>query len=131
MNNKPTRIVAGSKSIIDHFWTNSPIKIKNVEQEDNTFSDHSIIIVNRHMNITKSEEQYIMKREYSKIDFAEVNWKIQHSPIYWDILEEVDPNIISEKIIQLVKNELDEYAPMKKIKMMMQRSQPLRLFWTF
>ena len=45
MNNKPTIILYNQKACIDHFYTNKPEKISNVEQCDDTPSDHSLIIV--------------------------------------------------------------------------------------
>ena len=76
MNTLPTRILEGKKSQIDHFWTNKPKKIKCVEQNYNTFSDHSLLIIHRHMKVNHSEEQYIIQRKYNQIDFEKMKRKI-------------------------------------------------------
>ena len=73
INRKPTRTEANKKSVLDHFYTNHPKKIKCVEQNDDTNSDHSMLKILRHMKLTQSEEQYTFTRDYKKIDFDRVN----------------------------------------------------------
>ena len=116
INRKPTRTEANKKSVLDHFYTNHPKKIKCVEQNDDTNSDHSMLKILRHMKVTQSEEQYTFTRDYKKIDFDRVNQEIMDSDIYFEILESENPDYIAENIIELINSKLDDQSKLKKIK---------------
>merc|ERR1712059_153645 len=60
INNKNTR----ENSRLDHFYTNSIEKISEMKQEDNTSSDHSMLIALRKMKVNKSEEIVIETRDF-------------------------------------------------------------------
>ena len=116
MNNKPTRILDKCQSQIDHFYTNYPGKIKSIEQDDDTLSDHSVIIATRQMKINNSEEKYQITRRYEKIDDDQINNEIFESEQYFNILEQENPDIIAEQLIEMITEKLDNQSKLTKVK---------------
>ena len=47
MNNKSTRTIESKPTCLDFIMTNRPQKITNVEQIYGSYSDHSVLIMNR------------------------------------------------------------------------------------
>ena len=48
--------------ILDHIYVNKINKIKNIQVNDDSFSDHSILSISRSMNINDIEETLIIVR---------------------------------------------------------------------
>ena len=116
INSLSTRRMGGSESLLDHYYTNKPSKIKSIQQIDDTSSDHSILIICRQMNITEAEEKYILTRNYSKINFEMVENEILDREEYFEVFESEDPHKISEKIISLINSALDNQSKIQKVK---------------
>ena len=62
MNHKPTFIHDNYTSQLDNIFVNNSSKISKIIQISDSLSDHDIIGVQRLMNITQVEEQYVMVR---------------------------------------------------------------------
>ena len=90
-NKKETRL----NTILDHVYTNKIKKIFEINQEDNTTSDHSLIEIVRKMKIDMVEETMIEIRNFKIINYDEINHNIINDNIYNKLLEDDDPNKIA------------------------------------
>ena len=64
------------KQILDHIYTNKINKIKNIQIRDDSYSDHSILIITRAMQIKNVEETLINIRNTKNINYDELENKI-------------------------------------------------------
>ena len=116
LNMEPTRPNANRKSVLDHFYTNNVDKIKYVKTYIDTVSDHAAILGTRAMQIMQSEEQYILKRDFKKIDFEQVNMNILNDQRSQKIIQSEDTEYIGGTLIKMINEHLDFYSNEKKVK---------------
>ena len=112
INKKSTR----NGSILDHFYTNNIEKIEEIKIEDDTNSDHSMIIVKRRMKINNIEETVIITRKYKDINYDEINENILNNENYNNLLTETDTDVIANQLIQFINNEMDNQSKERKVK---------------
>ena len=76
------------QKILDHIYTNKTNKIKNIIIKDDSFSDHSILIVTRSMKINNVEENLFVYRNTKDLDFYKLENNIFNNPNYSNTLNE-------------------------------------------
>merc|ERR1712055_943583 len=87
------------QTILDHIYTNKTNKIKNIIIKDDSFSDHSILILNRSMKINSVEENLFIYRNMKDIDIYKLENKIIENPKYINTLNESNIDISAENKI--------------------------------
>ena len=102
--------------ILDHIYVNKLNKIKNIQVIDDSFSDHSILSLSRSMTINSVEENLLLIRNLKNIDFYKLENNIFNNSKYLDTLYEKDTNVIAENIIDIILEEYNKLAPLKKNK---------------
>ena len=102
--------------ILDHFYTNKMEKIEEIKVDNDSTSDHNKIIIKRNMKIDNIEEAIIMSRKYKNINYDTINENIINDNDYQSILNEEDPETISNYLINIINNEMDKQEKIKKIK---------------
>ena len=76
------------------------------------------------MKIEQSEERYIIKRDYRKINFEEVAKNIFEDNEYIKAFEEKEPDQITEMVIELINKYLDKFSKFRKIKIRKPNEKP-------
>ena len=104
------------QQILDHIYTNKVNKIQNVIIKDDSYSDHSILILIRSMKINKVEENLFLSRNINNVDFIKLENSIFNNTKYNSTLSEKNTNQSAENIINIILDEYDIIAPPKKIK---------------
>ena len=99
--------------ILDHIYSNKTNKIKNVIIKDDSYSDHSILIVIRSMKINNVEENLFLSRNTKDLDFYQLENNIYKNPKYNDTLNETNTNLSAENIINIILDEDNIIAPQK------------------
>ena len=102
--------------ILDHIYVNKLNKIKHIQVTDDSFSDHSILCISRSMKINSVKENLILVRNIKNIDFYKLENNIFTNTKYLDTLYEKDTNIIAENLIEIIFEEYNKLAPLKKLK---------------
>ena len=103
-------------SQIDLAFTNRLDKITKTYNDDITKSNHEAIIIERQMKISKREEQYITNRNLKNVDWTMLNAKILSHDSYIKLLTDKDVDSSAEGTVKLIKEILNEVAPVKKHK---------------
>ena len=112
INTRNTR----NNSILDHFYTNRVDKIERIEQDDDSFSDHSIMEITRKMKMSQTEEKLIQTRNYKIIDYDLINLNIINNEKYIRLLQEEDIDYITENLVSILNSELESQSKLRKIK---------------
>ena len=111
--NVATRFMVGQpKTGIDHFYTNCPEKLSQVNTMFWGGSDHKMIFATRHAKLPNKIPRYVKKRSFknfSSFDFCEEMSKVSWFDIYQ--CEDIDTavQLFTDRFIRV----LDNHAPMK------------------
>jgi hypothetical protein len=111
----PTRFMRGQPETgIDHFYTNRPDKLSQVQTQFCGGSDHKLIFATRHSKVIKKNARYVRKRCYknfeSSVFLSEVE-KIKCWDIYQADNVDIAVQLFSDKLTEI----LDRLAPLKTI----------------
>ena len=79
------------QQILDHIYSNKTSKTQNVIMNDDSYSDHSILILIRSMKINKVEENLFLSRNTKDVDFYILENNIFNNPKYINTLIEKIP----------------------------------------
>ena len=105
-----------SETLIDHVWTNCPVKVRRCRQEETAASDHQLVWVERSaknlVDKVKKTEKRMMKN--FKLEDLEELCKIEE----WSHKgsQERTPNMLQQRVNNLenkIRNILEKVAPMK------------------
>ena len=116
VNTNPTRFENGVERGLDHFYTNRIDKLYQLNQDDQTPSDHSMLDYIRHMKIESAEEKFVMTRKWNLIDYEAINQNIIENEHYQVALNDNDSNRIADYIVNQINANLDLYSEMKRMK---------------
>ena len=115
---KPTRLTnnfTGKQAALDQAWSNKPEKITSVITHCDTFSDHKMVEINRHVKGIVNTRKYIKVRSFKNFNNAEYNDRIVNHSKFIETHYENDVQVITNNIIEIVKDALDATAPVKTI----------------
>ena len=111
----PTRHFPGQKSTgLDHYYTNRPDKLSNVQTQHCGGSDHMLIFAIRYSRAVKSSPRYVRKRRYKNFDpdqFVAAVQQISWLELYLCGDVNLAVQLLSDKITCI----LDVMAPMRTI----------------
>ena len=98
---------------LDHFWTNRPEKLSQVQAQWCGGSDHKIIFATRYTTVQITKPRLVRKRSFKNFDpqkFLEAVQKISWWPVYSECFDcERAANIFTLKLNEI----LDEMAPIR------------------
>ena len=111
----PTRHAPGQVSTgLDHYYSNRPDKVSNVEKHHCGGSDHMLISGLRHSKSIRNSPKYIRKRCYKNFNseiFVQSVQQLNWLDVY--LCEDVDEAV--HLLSNNLKNVLDQLAPMRTI----------------
>ena len=112
----PTHFWKGSKSLIDHVWSNNPVKILGIKNLDRAASDHNLIQVKIRTRGTDNNLGEVTARD--KKNFNEKEFKCEVKKINWtELFEQTDTNLANNIFVENISKILDKMAPFKKIQL--------------
>ena len=111
LNHLPTH----KTSTIDHIISSEPIKMANITTINTHYSDHQLVVANRLTKTPTRVPRYTSSRAYSKIDYEEMKNEIKSDPRLAATLRLNDPDNIAANIIEIIRNQLDTRAPLRRI----------------
>ena len=85
---EPTRVISSTKSLIDLFLTNEPVKFATSCVSPIGCSDHSLIYVSRKLTCPRSIPRIIESRQYK--NFVTDDFVNDMALVPWDIIEQID-----------------------------------------
>ena len=111
----PTRFMRGQPQTgLDHFYTNRPDKLSQVQTQFCGGSDHKLIFATRHSKVIKKNARYVRKRCYKNFEPSVFLSELEHIK-WWDIYQsdnvEIAVQLFSDKLTVI----LDRLAPVKTI----------------
>ena len=101
-------------SAIDHLLTTNPAKIVHHQVIKEGYSDHLPVIFTRISKNPTQHPRYYFHRDFSKVDWDEMNAEIKNDPEYFNALISQDSNTVAQLIIELINGKLETTAPLKK-----------------
>ena len=102
-------------SLIDHIYSNCPLKISNVTTSQNIYSDHSIITAIYSSKEQLSHPRFLNIRNWKLLTKEKLCDLIDRSELLNSIFKYTDPNII-ENIIQIELNSIIDFiSPSKTV----------------
>ena len=119
-NSAPTH----KTSVIDHIFTSNPIKISNIATRETHMSDHKLVTA---IIITKDptrKPRFTSSRQYSNIDYTDMCEAINLDPRLQQVMASSDTNYIATNIIQVIRDQLDERAPKRRIQVTNRKTNP-------
>ena len=123
VNKDPTRFEGNVERGLDHFYTNKIDKLFKFSQSEFTTSDHSQLEYDRHMKINVCEEQYILTRQWNKINFETINENIINDENYLNALEDDNSDRIANYIVEQINKNLDAQSELRKVKVSKNKDQ--------
>ena len=111
-------------SVIDHIFTNYPIKISNVTTVETHLSDHKLVTAVRSTKDPVRKPIYTTCRQYNKIDYIEMCEALNQDPRLYQIMQSDNTNVIASTIIQVIRDHLDARAPKKKVQVTNRQTNP-------
>ena len=118
LNSHPTRekeTIDQKPACLDLMITNKHEKISSFQSGISNFSDHTIQILNRTAKIIKSPPKYLNIRSYKNFNRIDYKANIINHHEYIEVFHEQDPNIITKKLQNIIKDSIDQMAPMIRI----------------
>ena len=113
---EPTKIYHDKpNTAIDHMLTTNPAKIISHTVIKGAYSDHYPVVFTRLAKEKTNFPNYYLSRDYSAINWDEMNSLILQDPQYINILKSNDPDFVAEMIIHIINKNLEIKAPLKKI----------------
>ena len=85
---EPTRVTSSTKSLIDLFLTNEPVKFATSGVSPIGCSDHSLIYVSRKLTCPRSIPRIIESRQYK--NFVPDDFVNDMALVPWDTIEQID-----------------------------------------
>ena len=116
INFKPTRHQMGNKSsLLDLFLTNIPQRISNIENVLNTTSEHQCVKCVILLKSSIRQSQSFLRRDYSRCSFANMQPLVDSSHKLQSLFSSQDPELISEKLVQGLKEITDHLVEKRRI----------------
>ena len=110
---RPTRITATSKTLIDIIATTHPNRIERSIVEANSLSDHDVTGVVRKLHCVKFKPRKIYCRDYTKFNISEFKEDLHNAS--WDpVSMQLDFNSAWINFKSLISSIIDKHAPMKQ-----------------
>ena len=101
-------------SLLDHVWTNCPMKIVKVSNNDRASSDHNVIGCEVASKDIKNVANNIVKRVWKNFKKAECLQEFKNSD-WTAIMNETDVNVANALLEEKVCQIMDKFAPMRTI----------------
>ena len=111
VNKAPTH----STATIDHITTSDINKIITHRNIETHLSDHKLVLAQTSTKNPVNTPRYTSSRQYHKIDFLEMNQQINQDPRLTQAMQSNNPEDIAQNIIQVINDQLDSRAPIKRI----------------
>ena len=111
----PTRVMPGQPQTgLDHFYTNRPDKLSNVQAQFCGGSDHKLIFATRYSRVIKKNVRYVRKRSYKNFDPSVFLAEVENLK-WWDIYQTEDLDLAVKLFSDKLTGILDQLAPVKTI----------------
>ena len=111
---EPTRFWTGTKSLLDHIWTNCPEKAICVRNIERAASDHNVTGVRIRLKGMDRAQNEVMSRD--KRNFDEKKFKMEVKQIDWsDMYKLTDINLANDFFATKVGDILEKMAPLRKL----------------
>ena len=121
----PTNIAHTHKnSVIDHIFSNLPIKISNVNTSETHLSDHRLVTAFRSTKNPIRKPRYTTSRQYNKIDYFEMCQALNQDHRLYQIMQSDNTNEIAATLIQVIREHLDARAPKKIVQVTTMKTNP-------
>ena len=118
LGNNFTQLISEStrnNKILDHIYANKLNKIMSVNVEHST-SDHKFTTLTRKMKIDSVEQKFFFSRKWKDVNYDTINDNIIMSENYINMIQSKDLNSVTNELINTIQSQLDNAAPLKKIK---------------
>ena len=110
-----TRAWAGQQpSGLDHYYTNKPSKLSEVEVFKNGSSDHKLVFTTRYTKAQISKPRIVRKRSYKNFDPVQFFRRLR-AVSWWELYQCTDVNTAVSIPTRNLTVLLDEMAPIKSI----------------
>ena len=119
-NTSPTH----KRSTIDHIFSSNPIKILNVTTTETHMSDHRMVSAVRLTKDPQRKPRYTTSRQYSQINYQEMCQAINQDPRLYEAMQTSDTDIIANLIIQVIRDQLDDRAPKRRVQVNNKTTNP-------
>ena len=113
----------GRISCLDHIYTNHPEKINNHTTIHSTFSDHSMVILNKRVKKLESQRSYIKIRSMKNMNIPLYKENIENHNLFISTLYEPEPQVISTNITTMLQDSLKTMAPVVRNSTVTQESK--------
>ena len=120
-DNKPT----GRKSCLDHCYTNVPQKINSYTTHHSTFSDHTLLEVNKAARNIQNEKKYIKIRSLKNYEPQTFKENILNHLLLVETMYEVETNTIANNITEILQQSVNDMAPVVRIQISAKNSKAL------
>ena len=111
---QPTRFWTGTKSLLDHIWTNCPEKAISIRNIERAASDHNVTGVKIRIKGTERQQNERLSRDKKK--FYEKKFKNEVKKIDWsDLYSCTDINLAYDFFATKIGDILNHMAPFRKI----------------
>ena len=128
LNTEYTRVdnqPGGRISCLDHVYTNMPQKISSFTTHHNTFSDHSMVEVNKNVKNKITNKKYIKIRSLKNYRPAQFVENVKNHYKYIETMHEVDTNTIARNITQIMQESVSDMAPIRRIQLSAKNVHPI------
>ena len=118
LSNVPTKLNDNNQekpSCLDLMITNRVEKITSYQAGITSFSDHTLQYLTRSTRGIQTSNKYARIRSYKNFSIQQYRDNIINHHYYIDVLYENDPEIISRKIQDIMKDSLEPMAPIRVI----------------
>ena len=116
----------GRTSCLDHIYTTHPEKITNNHNtEHSTFSDHSMVMMNKRIKKLMSQKSYIKIRSMKNFNIPQYRENISNHNLFISTLYEAEPQVISDNITTILQDSLKQMAPVVRIQLSQKKQNPL------
>ena len=105
----------GGPACLDMAFTTDPARISSHQTIFPTFSDHTLVIINRNSNQLESHKSYRKARYFKDFKREKFKQDILEHHLYIENLYEREPEIINKNLTKILQDCLDIQAPIKTI----------------
>ena len=115
MNFEPTRYQGQSKSLLDHYFTNSPDRVDAVQSLPSHIADHWLVKLQFHVDILQSKPQFREVRNFAAITPASLCDLLEMNVNLNSIFKSSCPNKVMNIIVDEYNSVINTLAPPKLI----------------
>ena len=107
----------GRDTCLDHMYTTNPEKINSHRTHHKTFSDHSMIELNKRCQKLKNEVKFLKMRSMKNFDGLKFKENLKNHKNFIEVLYHTEPEEIVSGITEMIQDSLQVIAPVKRIQL--------------